>query len=63
MPGTEWQSQILEHLNSAQIILLLVSADFIHSDFCYGIEMDKTLARHRQKSDHQPCMECPHWRE
>jgi hypothetical protein len=45
MPGTEWESQIMEHLNSAQIILLLVSADFINSDFCYSVEMEQALAR------------------
>src|SRR5439155_24274988 len=43
-PGSEWQSQIMERLNSAQIILLLVSADFINSDFCYGIELQQALA-------------------
>jgi len=32
-PGEEWQATIMERLNSAQIILLLVSADFINSDF------------------------------
>jgi hypothetical protein len=46
MPGTEWESQIMQHLESAQIILLLVSADFINSDFCYGIELEDALARH-----------------
>src|SRR5437667_1664706 len=49
MPGTEWESQIMERLNSAQIILLLVSADFINSDFCYSIEMEQALTR--QKTD------------
>ncbi len=44
-PGEEWKPQIMEHLNSAQIILLLVSADFINSDFCYSIEMEHALAR------------------
>ncbi|MBV8676866.1 MAG: toll/interleukin-1 receptor domain-containing protein, partial [Planctomycetaceae bacterium] len=33
--GTGWQGQIDEHLNSAQIILLLVSANFMASDYCY----------------------------
>jgi hypothetical protein len=44
-PGTEWESQLMEHLNNAQIILLLVSTDFINSDFCYSIEMNRALAR------------------
>ena len=45
-PGTEWEPQIMEHLRRAQIILLLVSADFIASDFCYSIEMKEAIARH-----------------
>jgi hypothetical protein len=45
-PGTEWESQIMERLNNAQIILLLVSADFINSEFCYSIEMKQAIARH-----------------
>ena len=45
-PGTEWKPQIIDHLNRAQIILLLVSADFMNSDFCYSIEMTQAIARH-----------------
>jgi hypothetical protein len=48
VPGTEWQ-QIFEHLASAQIILLLISADFLASDFCYSIEMEQALTRHAAK--------------
>lgn len=46
MAGDEWAGKIDEHLNKAQIILLLVSADFIASDYCYGIEMRRALERH-----------------
>src|SRR5215469_16593938 len=45
-PGAELQPQIIEHLNKAQIILLLVSANFIASDFCYSTEMKQAIARH-----------------
>src|SRR6266700_6173788 len=45
-PGAEWEPQIMERLTSAQIILLLISADFIHSDFCYGVEMKRAIERH-----------------
>jgi WD40 repeat protein len=44
--GTEWEKQIKEQLNAAQIILLLVSPDFMDSDYCYGIEMQRALKRH-----------------
>src|SRR6266700_115949 len=45
-PGTDWKSQIIEHLNTDQIILLLISADFMASDFCYSLEMTRAIARH-----------------
>src|SRR5712691_7354237 len=45
-PGTEWESQIREHFNRDQIILLLISADFMASDFCYSVEMTRAIARH-----------------
>jgi hypothetical protein len=47
VPGTEWQPQILGHLNTAQIILLLISANFMASDFCYSLEMARAIDRHK----------------
>ncbi len=47
-PGTEWRPQIMHHLQNDQIILLLISADFISSDFCYDIEMQQALERHKK---------------
>src|SRR5579863_2445812 len=44
--GTEWEQEIKQHLNDAQIILLLVSPDFMDSDYCYSIEMKRALERH-----------------
>ena len=44
--GQEWGGAIDEHLNSAAVILLLVSADFLASDYCYDIEMKRALERH-----------------
>lgn len=44
--GAEWELEIDENIRSADIILLLISADFINSDYCYGKEMDIALARH-----------------
>ncbi len=45
--GTAWEKQILAQLESAQIIVLLISSDFIASDYCYKIEMTRALERHR----------------
>jgi hypothetical protein len=47
--GTPWEQEISEHLNTAQIILLLISPDFMASDYCYGIEMKRALERHQRK--------------
>ncbi len=45
-PGADWRGNILQELESADIILLLVSAEFLASDFCYGVEMERALQRH-----------------
>jgi hypothetical protein len=47
--GTEWEGAIDSHLNDARVILLLVSADFIHSQYCYDVEMKRALARHDER--------------
>jgi hypothetical protein len=44
--GSEWKSQIDKHLESAHVILLLVSPNFLDSDYCYEIEMNRALERH-----------------
>jgi hypothetical protein len=44
--GTEWEPQILTHLQNAHIILLLISANFLASKFCYSTEMKQAIARH-----------------
>src|SRR5947209_19941830 len=44
-PGTNWAKEIDTHLETASLILLLVSADFFASDYCYGIEMKRALER------------------
>jgi hypothetical protein len=45
-PGTEWKAEIERELARAQIVLLLISADFLGSDFCWGTEMQNALVRH-----------------
>lgn len=44
-PGDEWSTSIDENIERADVILLLISADFINSDFCWHREMDHALAR------------------
>ena len=48
-PGTEWRNAIDVKLKQAQIILLLISPDFISSDYCWDIEMKQALERHEKK--------------
>ena len=43
--GTEWDQEVKKYLNEAQIILLLISADFIASEYCYRTEMKQALER------------------
>ena len=44
--GTEWKGQIDIHLNTARVVLLLISSDFLASDYCYDIEMRRAMERH-----------------
>ncbi len=44
--GSDWKGKIDEHLKSAKVILLLISADFLASDYCYDIEAKRALWRH-----------------
>lgn len=47
--GTEWKGQIDGHLDSAHIILLLVSSDFLASGYCYDVELARAMQRHEAK--------------
>ena len=44
--GTEWAGAIDAHMNSAQVILLLISPDFLASDYCWDIELKRAMERH-----------------
>jgi tetratricopeptide (TPR) repeat protein len=46
MAGERWNKVIDERINEAQIILLLISSDFLDSDYCYEIEMKRAMERH-----------------
>ena len=46
--GTEWKDAIDDNLRSANIILLLVSADFLASDYCYDVELKYAMDRHEK---------------
>jgi tetratricopeptide (TPR) repeat protein len=47
LAGTDWAQEIDDHLNSAPLILLLISPSFIASGYCYSKEMKRALERHQ----------------
>lgn len=48
-PGTPLSEKIMNEIDRADIILLLVSSSFIASDYCYHKEMERALVRHKNK--------------
>lgn len=48
--GDPLNEVIDERLQQADIILLLVSADFLASEYCYGVEMKRAMERHADGS-------------
>jgi DNA-binding response OmpR family regulator len=48
-PGKEFDKSIDRYLGTADLILLLISPDFLNSNYCYRIEMKRALARHRKQ--------------
>ena len=48
VPGANWSQAIDSHLNAASLILLLISPDFLASDYCYNIETPRALERHNR---------------
>jgi internalin A len=44
--GDDWRNALDEHLEQADLILLLISADFMNSDYCYENEMKRAMERH-----------------
>jgi parallel beta-helix repeat protein len=45
--GEDWREVIDEHLNVSQIILLLISSDFLASKYCIEEEMKRAMERHQ----------------
>ena len=72
----EWEPAIEEHLNKADLIILLVSADFLASKYCWGKELKRAMERHdagevelwpcfspvrEKKVRHEWCVIVRHW--
>ena len=50
--GEEWEEAIQQHLETAEIILLLISSDFMASEYCYSKEMYRAMQRHEEQTAH-----------
>jgi enamine deaminase RidA (YjgF/YER057c/UK114 family) len=50
--GTNWAQAIDAHLETASLILLLVSSSFLASDYCYEVEMHRAMQRHNAEIAH-----------
>lgn len=44
--GNEWNDEIEQHINSASVILLLISPDFMDSDYINDVEVKRVMERH-----------------
>jgi len=50
--GTAWEHEITTHLNTADVILLLISPGFMASPYCYSVEMKQVIERHERGEAH-----------
>ena len=50
MPGERWEPSIWNEFENANLILLLISADFLASYYCYEREFAEALAREKAKT-------------
>lgn len=49
-PGDSWEKSISDQMANAKLILLLISSDFIASEFCYEKELTTALKRDKAKT-------------
>ena len=49
LPRADWNTEIDDAVTRADIVLLLVSADFIASEYCSRVEFTRALERHDKR--------------
>ena len=47
-PGSNWEDDIDEHLDNADIVLYLVSSSFLASNYCYCKEFESILTKYKE---------------
>jgi hypothetical protein len=52
VPGWEWDEAIDKNLRSAEVILLLVTPDFMSSDYVFESEIARAIERHKRSEAH-----------
>jgi hypothetical protein len=52
VPGWEWEEDIDKNLRSAEVILLLVTPDFMGSDYVHENEIARAIERHKRSEAH-----------
>jgi TIR domain len=45
-PGDQWREVIDDRLDRAAVVLILISANFIASDYCWDVELRRAMERH-----------------
>ena len=48
--GESWERNVHQNLDQAEVIILLISQDFIASDYCYNVELARALERYDEKT-------------
>lgn len=44
--GADWREEVDRHMKAAHVILLLISPDFLASDYCYSVELKHAMERY-----------------
>lgn len=57
LAGHDWGGDIDSHLNSADLITLFVSADFLNSNYCYEKEVVRAMERHFEPTSNAPLLD------
>ncbi|MEP6749944.1 MAG: toll/interleukin-1 receptor domain-containing protein [Bacteroidota bacterium] len=48
-PGKKWDQEISDQIDSVDLIFFLITAEFLASDYCFGVEVEKAFKRLKNK--------------